>query len=146
VSRENVELVRSLHPTPTMDLAAVYRDESQWARASSLFAPRISEDFRCFTSGYLEGDGEAFDGLDGFRYLWLEWLTPWESYRSEIEDIRDLGDDVLVLVRDFGSRSEETGEVAVASAAVWTVREGRISQIVFWADRAAALKALGLEK
>jgi hypothetical protein len=34
--------------------------------------------------------------------IWLEWLKPWVGYRSEIERVVDLGDDVLVLVRDFG--------------------------------------------
>ena len=57
----------------------------------------------------------------------------------------DLGDDVLVLVRDFGRRGEETGEIAITSAAVWTVRGRKIAQITFWADRATALKALRLE-
>jgi ketosteroid isomerase-like protein len=146
MSQDNVELVRLFHPAPDVDLAAIYRDESRWAQASSLLAPLIAEDFTFRARGYLDRDGETFEGLDGLRHIWLEWLTPWESYRTEIEDIRDLGDDVLVLVRDFGRRAQQTGEIAVASAAVWTVREGKIAQIVFWADRSAALKALGLEE
>jgi ketosteroid isomerase-like protein len=77
--------------------------------------------------------------------LWLEWLTPWQSYRSELEEVIDLGDDVLALVRDFGRRAEETGEVAIASAAVWTMRDGKVVQITFYADRSTALEAMGLE-
>jgi ketosteroid isomerase-like protein len=53
---------------------------------------------------------------------------------------------VLVLVRDFGRRAEETGEIEVRSAAIWTVREGKIRQIAFYADRQAALKAVGLSE
>ncbi len=145
MSQENVELVRSFHPAPDVDLAAIYRDDSRWAWASSLLASHIGEDFTCRARGYLEADGETFEGLEGLRDIWLEWLTPWESYTSEIEEMVDLGDDVLVLVRDFGRRTEETGEISVTSAAVWTIREGKIAQIVFWADRSTALKALGLE-
>lgn len=145
MSQENVELVRSFHPAPDVDVTAIYRDDSRWARASSLLAPHIADDFKCLARGYLEADGETFAGLQGLRYLWLEWLTPWASYRSEIDEMIDLGDAVLVLVRDFGRRAEETAEVAVTSAAVWTVRDGKIAQITFWADRGTALKALGLE-
>jgi ketosteroid isomerase-like protein len=89
-------------------------------------------------------EGDTFEGLAGLRYLWLEWLTPWESYRAEVEETIDLGDDVLVLVRDFGRRVGNTGEVRITSAAIWTVLDRKVARIAFWADRAAALKAVGL--
>jgi ketosteroid isomerase-like protein len=144
VSQESVELVRSFHPAPDVDLAPIYREDSRWARASSLLAPHLAQDFKCIAHGYPGFEGESFAGLAGLRYLWLEWLTPWKSYRAQVEEMIDLGDDVLVLVRDFGSRSEEIGEIAVASAAVWTVRDRKLVQITFYADRSTALKAVGL--
>src|ERR1041384_985093 len=110
MSRENVELVRSFHPGPDVDLTQIYRDESRWARASSLLAPHLAQGFECVAHGYPGMDGVIVAGLAGLRYLWLEWLTPWESYRAEVEDTIDLGDDVLVLVRDFGCRAANTGE------------------------------------
>ena len=145
MSQENVELVRSFHPSPDVDLAPIYRDDSRWTAAAGILAPHLAQDFKCVAHGYLEADGEDFAGLAGLRYLWLEWLTPWQSYRAEVEDVIDLGDDVLVLVRDFGRRSEETGEIPVASAAVWTLRDGKVVQITFYADRSRALEAAGLE-
>ena len=30
------------------------------------------------------GGGRSYRGLEGFRRMWLDWLEPWESYRSEI--------------------------------------------------------------
>jgi ketosteroid isomerase-like protein len=139
-----MELVRSFHPAPGVDVAPIYREDSQWARASSLLAPHLARDFKCIAYGYPGFEGESFAGLDGLRSVWLEWLTPWKSYRAQIEEMIDLGDDVLVLVRDFGRRSAEIGEIAVASAAVWTVRDRKVVQIAFYADRSTALKAVGL--
>ncbi len=145
MSRQNVELVRSFHPAPGVDLARIYREDSQWAVAAAALDPHLAQDFKCVARGYLEADGESFAGLAGLRYLWLEWLTPWRSYRSELEEVIDLGEDVLVLVRDFGRRAEETGEVVVASAALWTMRDGKVVQITFYANRSTALEAVGLE-
>ena len=85
-------------------------------------------------------------GIAGMRAVWLEWLAPWESYRTEIEDAIDAGDKVVVLVRDYGLRAEETNEVMLTSAAVSTVREAKITCIEFCADRATALRAVGLEE
>jgi ketosteroid isomerase-like protein len=146
LSRENVELVRSLHPPPGADLAQNIRDDLRWAQVSAVLAPALAHDFKCLARGYLEADGEAFEGLAGLRYLWLEWLTPWTSYRTEVEEMVDLGDQVLVLVRDFGRHADRASEVAITSAAVWTVRDGKVTQIVFCAERSTALKAVGLEE
>lgn len=145
MSEENVKIVRALYPAPGTDLARMYRDERRWAAASAAVSAYFAQGFKCAAVGYLEADGESFEGLAGLRYLWLEWLTPWESYRTEIEEIADLGDEVLLAVRDFARRAVNAPEVAVSSAAIWTVRDGKVTQITFYADRAKALTDLGLE-
>jgi ketosteroid isomerase-like protein len=144
MSRENVDLVRSLLPPPEVDLAVNFRDDGRWALLSAGLGTALAPDFKAAARGYLQAGGETFDGLAGFRSMWLEWLIPWESYRTEVEELIDLGDMVLVLVRDFGLHEGETSEVAIRSAAVWSVKEGRVSEITFYADRAKALDTLGL--
>jgi ketosteroid isomerase-like protein len=143
MSQENVELVRSLHPPPDLDLAQNFRDDRRWAVVSAVLASALAQDVKVVARGYLEADGESFGGVAGLRYLWLEWLTPWEGYRTEVEDAIDLGDDVLVLVRDYGRRAGNAGEITVTSAAIWTVQDGKVTQITFFADRATALKVVG---
>jgi hypothetical protein len=145
MSSGNVALVRSFHPPPSSDLSQIYRDDARWAKASAMLAPFLAPDFKCLAHGYLEADGETFKGLAGLRYLWLEWLTPWASYRAEVEEMVDLGDQVLVLVRDCGTRAGDDHEVAVSSAAIWTLREGKVAEIAFHVDRSTAFKAVGLE-
>jgi len=80
------------------------------------------------------------------RQAWLDWLEPWESYRVEIEDARDMGNRVLVFSRDFGKRPGQDTEVELKASAVWTVREGRVARAEFFALRADAVRAAGREE
>ena len=84
-------------------------------------------------------------GLHGLRMRWLDWLAPWASYRTEIEEIIDLGDRVVAVLCDYGRRAPDAPEVALKSAAVWTVRGERIVRADFYAGgRVEALQAVGL--
>jgi ketosteroid isomerase-like protein len=146
VSQENVELVLGLQPAPGVDLALAFRDDLLWAALSAAVAPALAADFECEVRGFLDRDEVVAEGLDGLRAVWLDWLSPWESYRTEIEDALDLGDRVVVLVRDLARRRGDTHEVPLTSAAVWSVRDGKVTRAVFYADRPSALKAVGLEE
>jgi ketosteroid isomerase-like protein len=144
VSAENVELVRRLQPAPDVDLVAVFRDDDAFAATKDRLAPFFDPDCEVSvgrdTVGRIEGTG-----LGALREIWLEWLEPWVEYRSEIERLIDLGERVIVLVRDFGRLEGGGPEVRMASGAIWTVREGRISRVVFYTTRESALEAAGLE-
>jgi ketosteroid isomerase-like protein len=84
-------------------------------------------------------------GLHGLRAGWLDWLAPWASYRAEIEELIDLGDRVVSVLYDYARREPDAPEVALKSAAVWTVSEGRIVRAEFYTGgRDEALKAAGL--
>jgi ketosteroid isomerase-like protein len=57
----------------------------------------------------------------------------------------DLGDRVVSVICDYGRREQGAHEVALKSAAVWTVRDGLIVRVEFYTGgRAEALKAVGL--
>src|SRR6476661_1916465 len=117
MSQENVELVLGLQPAPDVDLARLFRDDTSWAGLTATLGPALTQDFECVTRGFPGNDGQISGGIAGMRAVWLEWLAPWESYRTEIEDAIDAGDKVVVLVRDYGLRAEETNEVMLTSAA-----------------------------
>ena len=80
----------------------------------------------------------------GLRALWLDWMEAWESYRVEVEELLDAGNDVVVLVRDYGRRAGMETEVSVRGASVWTVRDGKVARIAFYPNRQEALEAAGL--
>jgi ketosteroid isomerase-like protein len=114
MSQENVQLVRRLlEPFEAGDIAAFFRDEAGWAArlpaAEAFYAPD-------FEASFVRADvGRArYVGLDGLRAAWLDWLAPWVSYRTEIEDLIDAGEGrVVVLTHDY-ARPEGVGAEGIA--------------------------------
>ena len=145
MSQENVELVRRLQPRPDADLVAVFHDEVTAAGFDRLFAAFFHPD--CEAVLHLPGAEPAvYVGLDGWRNGWGDWLAPWVSYRTEIEDLLEVGEHVVVLVRDYARREPGAPEVDQIGAAVWTVRDAKVARAEFYAHRPEALEAVGLER
>jgi ketosteroid isomerase-like protein len=142
MSHENVEIVGGVQPQPDVDLVTLLRDEAGAASLAEAFAPLLHDDFEAVGSAGFETQHST--GLAGLREVWLAWLEPWESYRVEIEDVIDAGDDVLVLTRDYGRRRGMEAEVSVLGGAVWTVLDGKIVRAAFYPDRSEAIEAAGL--
>lgn len=143
MSQENVESVLGLQPPADADFAGLIRDENFLAMSAAVVAQFFHPDFECALPRF---DSEkTYTGMDGLRALWLDWMTPWKTYRSEVEEAVDLGDRVLLLVRDLGRREENAQEIALLGAAVWTLRAGVIIRAEFYPSRAEALQAVGLE-
>ena len=144
MSQENVEIVRSLMLAPEVDLAPLFRNDEMWAALVEFVAPVVAPDFECTAN--LLGPETSYAGVDGFRAFWLDWLAPWETYRSETEKMIDLGNRVLQLAVEFGRRVGSAQEVQGKNAALWTIRDGKVLRFDAYADRARALKAVGLEE
>jgi ketosteroid isomerase-like protein len=144
MSEENVRRVAALQPPAEADLTKLFRDEGEWARLARIFEPRVHEDIE---SGFVRGgERTSYRGLAGFRQTWLDWLEPWDSYRVEIRKLLPHGGHVVVLVHDYGRRTGMTAEVRLRGAAVWTVRDGKISRAFFYTDREDALDDVGLSR
>jgi ketosteroid isomerase-like protein len=145
VSEQNVEIVRQLQPGPEVDFVELFEvtgDEAAVEAGIAAVAHLFTDDFECIFHAL---SAKARPGIRGLRECWLDWLAPWESYRTEIEELRDGGDRVLIISRDFGRRPGMDREVAFRGCSVWTVREGRIARAEFFAtDSAAAFEAAGL--
>jgi ketosteroid isomerase-like protein len=142
MSQKNVEIVRELQPGPDVDLVELFRDDDRW----SAFVETVGHFFHpdCEFVAPRGAFAASRVGLDGFRAGWLDWLTPWATYRVEIEQAIDCGDRVVILPSDFGGRGSH--EVRAIGGAVWTVRDERIVRVEFYLDRAEALAAVGLEE
>ncbi len=143
MSQVNVKLVVRLQPAHDTDLVRLYRDSSTWASAVAAIAAAFHADVECVMHAP-GGLDDSRSGLAGLRELWLDWLAPWGAYRTEVEKAVDLGDRVMVHVRDFGRRTGSEREVANIGAAVWTVRDGKVSRIDFFATRTEARDSVGL--
>jgi len=147
MSQEDVELVRRLlEPFEGTDIVPVFRDEAVAEALNAAVSSAYTEDFECV---FVRDDvGRAtYSGLDGLRAGFLDWLAPWSSYRTEIEDCIDAGEGrVVVLTRDYARPVGAEAEVDFIGGPVWTVRDGKVARIEFYWNRAEGLAAAGLSE
>jgi len=149
MSRENVELVKSVHPPSGADLTSLFAAGAEDLRRFGALATLLTDDFEAVGGDEIHGAlglTSGGEGIEGLVSAWRSWLAPWESYWSEVEEFVDVDDErVVVLVRDHGRLRGSTSEVENISASIWTVRGGKIARIEFHTNRAQALKVAGLE-
>jgi ketosteroid isomerase-like protein len=88
-------------------------------------------------------DGRVFKGYEGT----VEWLSDaqdtWKDYTQEVDEIIDLGDDIVVVL---GISAEGAGSgvpVAQEFAVVWTFDGDAIVRARSFTSRADALEAAG---
>ena len=144
MSPENVELIRAIYPRPDADIAKLFRDEQAFGRMRDALSPLLTNDFESVV--VFPGDTSTHPGLEGFRKHWLDWLEPWATYRTVIEELIDVGDRVLLLLRDHGRREGMDVEVEVIGASIVTIRDGKLARWEDFALRADALRAAGLRE
>ena len=70
----------------------------------------------------------------------------WEERRIEPEKFLDAGDDVVVLFHEYRRGRGSGVELENHTAAVITVRDGRVVRLQGLMDRGAALEAAGLSE
>jgi ketosteroid isomerase-like protein len=85
-----------------------------------------------------------YAGPEGFREAWNDWLTPYESFRVEVDEVIRVEDRIVFTVRQIATTRHSSVEVETPSAAVWWIEDGRVRQAAFYLDRSAGLKAAGL--
>jgi hypothetical protein len=142
VSRENVEIVKSLQPSGT-DLVAVLGGEQPGPLAVS--PTRFSDDLEStFIAPGLRSDTRY--GFDGFVAGWRDWLEAWQRYEIWAEDFIDAGAAVVVFARVNAVTRRDAIPMEHAPAAVWTLRNGIVCGIDLYYERAEALKAVGLSE
>ena len=144
MSQENVELVKALYPSTGTDLAQLMRDEDSFARLREAVSPLLTDDFE--SAFAFPGQTRTYAGLEGYRRNWLDWLEPWATYRTTMDELIDAGESVVVLDRTYGRRKDMDVEVELIGATTVTFREGKVARIADYADREVALKAAGLSE
>jgi hypothetical protein len=103
----------------------------------SFFDPAIEHDQ---TEGlFLDG---VFYGHDGLRAALREVEADWEELHLEPEQVVDLGDRLLVLLRMRARVRDSNAELDAHVAHVWQFRDGRAIRWAAYGDQAAAMRAL----
>jgi ketosteroid isomerase-like protein len=89
-------------------------------------------------------------GVAGMADLRRNFLNTWEGYRAEAVEYRELGRErVLVVVRRAGRgkrRGVALGQIGSDGAALYHIRDGRVTRQVVYFDRDRALADLGLQE
>ena len=133
MSLENVALVRSM-------FAAWERGDfssTEWAH------PDVE---------YVIADGPSpgtWHGLAGMVEAERDWLSGWEDYRAFGDEYRDLDDDRVLVFSHATGRGRTSGiqigeSPARPGAALFHIRDGKVTKLILYIDRDRALADLGL--
>jgi len=89
---------------------------------------------------------EVYRGHEGVRTYWARWFEAWDGLEFEIEDVRENGDDVVVLFRNQRQRGRSTGiwTELPPYAQVFTLRNGKLVRWRTFPDQESGLDAIGL--
>jgi uncharacterized protein len=133
VSDENVQIVRRVYDAladPGEDITA-------------LWDPDVEFDVSRDIWGAVVGGGH-YRGVEGVRAWMLDLYAAWEQLDIEVEELIDAGDKVVAVIRVTGRGRVSGIEIEYSPAGVWTIRDGRIVRVVWFAARDDALEAAGV--
>lgn len=146
MSAEAVRIVEQIQDIISKeDVVATLEDEGASQGVRQTLMELAEPDFAVVMVGpeYL-GQAPERTGADGFREAWADWTSPFESYRIDVEQVIDAGDQVVSLVAMQGKTKTGGVQIDAPAAAVWTVVDGRLRRVEFHLDRKLALRAAGL--
>jgi uncharacterized protein len=132
MSEENVEVVRRMYN-------AFHSGDADGALAH--FDPEVVVD-----ASKARPDGGRGQGREQLNVIVAAWMGTWDEWHEEIEEMRDLGSQVLVLSVQRGRGKGSGVEVEARYALLYDVHGGKITRLVMYADQAQAVEAAGLRE
>ena len=131
MSQENVEIVRGAF--------AEFERGNFWV--PEIFDPSVRVVW-LRVAGFVE----ETVGLDGMVRAMKEWMQSWEQVTTVAERIIDAGDQV-VIIGEWRGRGKASGVLTEwRYGAVYTLRDGKVTEIMSYNDPAEALEAVGLSE
>ena len=138
-----VEVLLDLFPRD--DAVAALRDPEALRRRFEPLADWVWPDFEVAMVGPTSAARVEYHGLDGLIEAWADWVSAFESHRTEVEGIEEAGDSVLVLIRQIATPTGASAPVDNSGAAVLGFRGGKMATIEFHLSREQARRSAGLE-
>jgi len=89
-------------------------------------------------------DSRTFRGHDGARQASEAWGEVWEWLRSDVEEVAEVRDRVVVSGRTHAKGKGSAVEVDVETFNVYTLREGKVTRVELFTSRGPAMRAAGL--
>src|SRR5438105_10202243 len=89
-----------------------------------------------------EENHSVFRGIEGARRIRTGWLDTWDEHRIDGEEGVDGGDELVVTMHIVGRGKTSGLQVDERLYPLVKVRDGRISYVFEYEDRAEALEAM----
>jgi ketosteroid isomerase-like protein len=134
MSRENLEIVRRIYDAVTRrDAAAAFE--------------LYSEDIVWDTSSWRQAELDqkrVYTGHEGVRRAWRERLAAFGEIDFEVEELIEVGDRVVAVIRDRQIGRSSGVPISNSHAAIWTLAGGKVTRLEIFDGRRQALEAAGL--
>jgi ketosteroid isomerase-like protein len=89
-------------------------------------------------------DSRVYHGTGAIAEARDEWSKAWESLDVEMTEIVEAGDRVFVAMNNTGKGRGSSIEIEMRTFAVFTIRDGKITKLQYFANREGAVAAAGL--
>jgi ketosteroid isomerase-like protein len=91
-----------------------------------------------------DGVARVYRGHDGMRALWHSYRTQFDHFRSEVREIQEVRDDLVVLLGRFEWRSPGSGLMCESNVGmIMAVRDGKVTLTKAYFSHREALRAAG---
>jgi ketosteroid isomerase-like protein len=80
------------------------------------------------------------------RQFWRDRLSAFREIDYKVEELIDAGDQVLATIREREVGRASGAPVEVTTLAVFTLADGKVTQLQVFDDRQQALEAVGLSE
>jgi ketosteroid isomerase-like protein len=128
MAQENVGLIQRMY-------AAFHRGD--FDSALTYFDPDVEVD------ASMRVDEGISHGRDAVNAMVARWVGAWDEWREEIEEMRDLGGQVLVVSTQHGRARGSGIEVETRYAVLYDVDGDRITRMALYGKPEDALEAAG---
>ena len=136
MSQENVEIVRRVYEASarrdTETVLSLYASDIEWDMRRNPYGELFETDVRI---GHAE-----------LRAWFREWYAAFEDFEHECDELIDAGDHVVTVGTDRCRGRESGVQVERTLAGVWTLRNGKVVRVVWFASKEQALHEVGVRE
>jgi ketosteroid isomerase-like protein len=140
MSQENVDFIKGLFS------AADAMDKEALLAALPEMVPQTCDPEIEWIEDPKRPDSRTYHGHEGVIESWSRWLDSFDEHSTELEDVRDCGDLVLVTSREHVRSRGSEATLSQRSYQLLTFRNGKIRRYQEFYDESAALEAAGLSE
>ena len=137
MSQENLEVVRRIYDAVARRDAVipfeVYAEDIVWDLSNAGFRAALMAK-------------PVYHGHEGVRQFWRESLSAFGEIDFDVEELIDVGDRVLAVIREREIGRASGVPVQANHLAVWTFAGGKVTRMQMFTDRRAAERAAGLSE